>query len=78
MPMDTLMNYDPLGSFKHKAIWYVKFAWLPHRCCISGKRIWLKKAYKGTAMWTGPGDPVFQHEWVLKEQYLFAKLRGQI
>jgi hypothetical protein len=77
MPLDSAM-YDPLGSFKHRAIWYLKFAWLPRRCCISGERIWLKKAYKGTAMWTGPGEPVFQHEWVTKEEYLFARLKGQL
>lgn len=72
------MNYDPLGSFKHRAVWYVKFAWWPSRCAISKERIWLKRAYKGTAMWTGPGDPVFQYEWVSKEHYLFAKLRGTL
>ena len=77
MPLDPAM-YDPLASFKHRAIWYLKFSWLPRRCCISGKRIWLKKAYKGTARMPSLGEPLFQHEWVCKDIFLFARLQGKL
>lgn len=39
--------------FPHKATWVEAFAWLPHRCRISKKWIWLKKGYKGTATYYG-------------------------
>jgi len=37
----------------------LKFAWLPKQCSISGKLIWLKFAYRLTAMYAGPGEPVY-------------------
>jgi hypothetical protein len=40
--------------------------------------MWLKIAYKGTAMWTGPGSPVFEYKWISKEDFLFARLAGKI
>jgi hypothetical protein len=40
--------------------------------------LWLTKAYKGTAMWLGPGEPVFEHHWIDKNQYLMAKLKGTL
>ncbi len=49
--------------FLRKAIWEHKFAILPHRCRISKKIIWLKKGYKGTATYTGPGLPVTETQW---------------
>lgn len=33
--------------FRRHAIWKLVFAWLPHKCELSGKIIWLKRAYKG-------------------------------
>jgi hypothetical protein len=74
MPMDN--QFDDM--FYCKAIWYLKIAWLPHRCVLSHKLIWLCKGYSGTAMWTGPGSPVFEHKWIDRSQYLLAKLKGII
>jgi hypothetical protein len=64
--------------FYNRAVWYLKFAWLPTRCDLSNKLIWFKVAYKGTAMFTGPGNPVFDNRWVTKEDFLFARLKGKI
>jgi hypothetical protein len=76
------MAFDPgsimYGNFWDRADWYYKFAWWPHRCEISKKRIWLIKAYKGIQMITGPGDPVFIIKWLTKEQYMWARLKGTI
>lgn len=79
MPLDNLMYTNHLGEyFYQKAIWYPKFVWWPKRCALSNQRMWLKIAYKGTAMWTGPGSPVFEYKWISKEDFLFARLAGKI
>ena len=76
MPLDKLMYSTRFNeSFVKRATWHVKFAWRPQRCWISGRWLWLTKAYKGTAMWLGPGAPVFEHHWIDKNQYLMAKLK---
>lgn len=49
--------------FLKYAAWSFKFAWLPYRCRISKRLIWLKKAYKGVATYTGPGTPVTETHW---------------
>ncbi len=73
--------YSDTTSYDHfwdRADWYYKFAWWPCRCEISKKRIWLKRAYKGIRMITGPGDPVFIIKWLTKEEFLFQRLKGNI
>jgi hypothetical protein len=76
------MVFDPgstgYSNFWSRADWYCKFVWWPRRCEISKKRIWLKRAYKGIQMITGPGDPVFVVKWVTKEEFLFQRLKGNI
>jgi hypothetical protein len=81
MPLDKRMYrsmYRSETAFIDRALWYVKFAWIPRRCWISNRIIWLEKAYHGTAMWTGPGEPVFEYHWVNKDEYLVAKIKGTI
>ena len=53
----------------------LKFAWLPQTCYISGKLIWLKFGYRITAMWTGPGNPVFEHRWHEKNAHIMWMLK---
>jgi hypothetical protein len=80
MPLDSMgyqSNLDDWHFYK-KADWYYKFAWRPHRCNISKKRIWLKMAYRGVAMYTGPGDPIFEYKWISKEDFMLARIRGTI
>jgi len=55
-----------------------KFLFFPKRCCVTGKKMWLTKAYKRTAMWTGPGEPLYEHRWYDKDQYLFLMLKGEL
>lgn len=64
--------------FYERAVWYIAFAWLPKRCALSGSLIWLKRAYRGTAWWSGPGLPVFERRWATKEQFLLAKIKGTL
>ena len=67
---------DTIDHFYNRAVWRLKFLWLPKRSAITGRRLWLRFVYEGIAMWTGPGDPVFEfryHEtcehliWTLKQ-----------
>jgi len=79
MPLDNIMqtkHWDEL--FYQRAVWYKKFAWFPQRCVLSNRLLWCRFAYKGTAMWTGPGDPIFEFRWADKDQYLMAKIKGKL
>jgi hypothetical protein len=75
-PLDSL--YGGQRSFYYRAGWQLKFAWLPHRCINSDHIIWLKFAYIGTAIWTGPGEDIVECNWLTKEEYLFNRLKGII
>lgn len=72
--MDDVQMYDP---FWDRATWEYTLAIWPRRCDISNKRIWFKKAYKGTRMYTGPGEPVFEYKWLTKESFIIRQLRGK-
>ena len=69
------MKWDNDISFYRKAIWREQFAWIPKRCNLSNKRIWLKKCMMGVAMWTGPGDPVFEFKWHDMKEHVFWMLK---
>lgn len=51
---------------------------LPKRCYISGKLLWFKKSVKLTAMYTGPGEPIFEYRWFDTKEYTLALLKGDI
>ena len=68
-------THDP---FLNRAKWNLAFAWVPHRCYISNKWVWFDLGYQGTAVWTGPGDPVTEIKWLTKEEYLIGLLKGKI
>jgi hypothetical protein len=71
MPEDAIL----LDAFYNKAEWKLTFALWPRRCKISNKRIWLKYGYEGTAMWTGPGDPVYETHWHDKIEHIIFQLK---
>ena len=77
MPMDSLL-WDN-DTFKRRCVgWHLEFTFFPKRCHYTGKYLWLKPAYKGMAMVTGPGEPVFEYRWCEKDTYLFLKIKGTI
>jgi len=53
----------------------LKFAWLPETCALTGKRIWLKKAYRMTRIITGPGESIFEYRWHDKIEHIIWKLK---
>lgn len=78
MAFYTERVYHPDPFYKFCIGTELKFVFFPRRCHLSGKYIWLKRGYKKTAMYTGPGDPIFEHRWFSKDEYLIAKLKGDI
>ena len=69
-------TYDP---FSNRCIGTeYKFVWLPKKCHITNKNLWLKKAYRQTAMWTGPGDSMFEYRWYDRNEFLTARLKGEV
>ena len=78
MPSDMSVWRRIDQAFWNSARWDLKFAWRPQRCEFSGKWIWFKLAYRGTAVYTGPDTPVYEYRWATTEEYLIAKLKGTI
>lgn len=75
MPLDNSMDY----AWKSHCIgWELKFSVIPQRCYFSNKLIWMCCGYRGAAMWTGPGEPVFDIRWVDRDEYLLARIKGVI
>ncbi len=69
----------PYDGFKDHCVGtQLKFVVLPKRCYITGKLLWLRLAYKQTAMWTGPGDPVFEHRFYDKTEFIIQRLKGNV
>lgn len=58
--------------------WEQKWSLWPRKCFYSNKSLWFKRAYKGTSMLTGPGEPIFEYRWVDSKQFLFLKIKGEI
>lgn len=58
---------DVVGDwvFLKRAEWKETFAILPHRCRISKRLIWFKKAYKGVATlkYGGPFEDITETHW---------------
>ena len=54
----------------------LKFVIWPKKCYITGKSLYLRYVYRQTAMWTGPGDPVFEHRYYDVNEFLISQLKG--
>ena len=70
---DRADNWDYCD--RHSIGTQLKFVFFPKRCHASGKLLWLELAYRKTAMWTGPGDAIFEHRWYSKLEYIIEQLK---
>ena len=68
------LNHD--GFKLHCIGTELKLVLWPRKCYITNNILWFKNAYKQTAMWTGPGDPIFEYRWYDKNEFLLAKIKG--
>jgi len=66
---------DAYDHFYHKAFWRLKFLWWPKRSDISGRWLWLRQVYEGTAMYHGPGEAVFEFRYHEIKEHLIWKLK---
>ena len=65
---------DADAMFYHWAVWTREFVWLPHRCDITKRIIWLQRAYRGRAVW-GPGNNVVETRWHTSDEHLIYLLK---
>ena len=70
---DRADNWDYFE--KHSIGTELKFVFFPKQSHVSGKYIWLEFAYRKVAMWTGPGDAIFEYRWYTKDEYIIEKLK---
>lgn len=56
----------------------VELKWLlwPRRCHVSGRWMWLTRAYRAMYVITGPGDPAIWYRWYSNTEYVILKLKG--
>ena len=78
MPSDMSVWRRIDQAFRKRARWDLKFAWSPQRCEFSGQWIWFKIAYRGVVRWMGPGSDAVEIRWATKEEYLIARLKGNV
>jgi hypothetical protein len=57
--------------------WKLKLCWFPMKCFLTNKSLWGKLAYHGERWITGPGEPVVEHYWIEKNEFLMWNLRGR-
>ena len=69
------MDWSDDDAFYRRAYWRLKFLWLPKRSALTGCWLYLCRVYEGTAMWTGPGDPVFEFRYHEPREHLIWKLK---
>jgi hypothetical protein len=50
-------------AFTRRAIWRERFIFWPKRSHLTNRWLFCRRVIEGTAMWTGPGDPVFEYRY---------------
>jgi hypothetical protein len=69
---------DDDGFIRRCIGWELRWSFLPRKCFYTKRLLWCKRAYMGTSMLTGPGDPIFDYRWVDQKEYIFLKIKGVI
>ena len=68
MPLDAQVQQSPRTED-----WGLRF----RTCFLTGKQLWGKKAYHGVRIITGPGEPVLDHYWIDKNEFILWNLKGR-
>jgi hypothetical protein len=61
-----------LGRTKH---WALERCWFPKQCFLTGKPLWGQRAYHGERWITGPDEPVVEHYWIEKNEFIMWQLK---
>ena len=75
MPSDMSVWQRMERAFWKRARWDLKFTWWPQRCVLSNKWLWLELAYRGVAVWLGPGSDAVEVKWADSQEYLIWQLK---
>ena len=62
-------------AFRRRAYWRLQFLWLPRRSALTGRWLWLRRVYEGTAMWIGPGESVFEFRYHEPKEHVIWSLK---
>jgi hypothetical protein len=75
MPIPERINL-PDGAFYMRAKWTLCRVTWPQRCELSGRRLWPGTlAYRGRAIWYGPGTPVIEEKWHDQHEHIMWQLK---
>jgi hypothetical protein len=75
--MDSEVQGSPPSEdwgLRRAKAWKLKICWRPQTCFLTGKQLWGKRAYHGVRLIHGPGEPVEDHYWVEKNEFLLWQL----
>jgi uncharacterized cupin superfamily protein len=67
--MDDMLLSDT-DYFYTRAFWQPSFVLWPRRCILTGRLLFLEVAYKGIAMYNGPGDSIYEYHWHSANEHL--------
>lgn len=73
--MAPIPGMDRYDQFHARADWDYVFVWWPKQCELTNRQIWLQHAYRGTAVWVGPGEPVFEYRYHAPQEHLIWQLQ---
>ena len=77
MPIVEYINYEMnTPTFLDGASVELKFTWLPKKCQLTQKWLWLRPAYRAMRVWTGPGEPVFEYRWFKCYDFLLWRIKN--
>jgi hypothetical protein len=60
-----------------QAHWKLSRPLWPRRDTLTNKWLWVKPAYLGTRIITGPGEPVIEYYWMSRDDFLIWNLKGK-
>jgi hypothetical protein len=69
------VDFEPYDDFYDRASYQYLWCLWPRRCYITGRRMWLKVAVRGRAVWHGPGDPAVEERWFDRDQALLMFMK---
>jgi hypothetical protein len=75
MGVGYIPGVETYDYFYDRAIWRLRFLWCPKRSAITGRWLWLRQVYEGTAMYHGPGEAVFEFRYHEKIEHLIWSLK---
>ncbi len=78
MPIVEYINYEMNNAtFLVEANVEIKFAWLPKRCQLTNKWLWLRPAYRATRYWNGErAGAITEHRWFKCHDFLMWRIQN--